>query len=191
LQDCLIAGQGKRGKTMMPSNSIILFYEGQLPNAAWKIEDIWNFNDDELEGYHTYIQWLFPLTEPSAINFAAPILDDDVISRFRESPDLQKRLMISFKLMLKFYGFEIDESNQTIHIVKSSDYEVKKNNWISYKNHNYLRITRILTCLRLLGLENYSQALFKCLEQVYSEESYEIGEITFDYWKRSQIPDNY
>lgn len=173
---------------MMPSDSIILFYKGQLPNAARKIEDIWKFNDDELEGYHTYIQWLFPLTEPSGINFAAPILDAEVISQFKKSPELQDRLMISFKLMLKFYGFEIDESDNNIKIVKSNDYSVKKNNWISHRNHNYLRITRILTCLRLLGLEKYSSAFFACLEQVYAEESYEIGEVTFDYWKKSQIP---
>jgi len=172
----------------MPSDSIILFYKGQLPNAARKIEDIWKYNDDELEGYHTYIQWLFPLTEPSGINFAAPILDAEVISQFRKSSELQDRLMKSFKLMLKFYGFEINESGINIKIVKSGDFSNKKNNWISHRNHNYLRITRILTCLRLLGLEKYSNAFFTCLEQVYAEESYEIGEVTIDYWKKSQIP---
>jgi hypothetical protein len=176
---------------MMPSKSILLFYSGQPGSSCRTLEEIWKFDDDELEGYHTYIQWLFPLMEPSAINFAAPVLDADIINEFRKSPALQKRLIISFKLMLKFYGFGIDESNNVIKIEKNDDYEVKKRNWISHRNHNYLRITRILTCLRLLGLEEYSKAFFACLAQVYAEESYEIGEITFDYWKKSQVPTIY
>ena len=174
---------------MLPSKTVISFYSGDLKNNIRKLEDIWKFNDDELEGYHTYIQWLFPLDVPSAINFAAPVLDEAVIQEFRKSPVLQAKLLTSFKMMLKFYGFLVDETADNVAIVKSSDYAKKKENWISHRNHNYLRITRILTSLRLLGLENYSRAFFDCLEQVYAEESYEIGEETFSYWKNSQKPE--
>jgi hypothetical protein len=89
--------------------------------------------------------------------------------------------------MLKFYGFEIAETEGRVEVIRSADYAIKKENWISYRNHNYLRITRILTCLRLLGLEGYSRAFFECLEKVYAEESYEIGEESFGYWKRTQV----
>lgn len=173
---------------MLPSETIISFYTGDSKKSNRKLEDIWNFTDDELEGYHTYIQWLFPLEVPSAINFAAPVLDETVIQKFRKSPELQAKLLTSFKMMLKFYGFQIVETGNEVKIIKSSDFLIKKENWISHRNHNYLRITRILTSLRLLGLENYSRAFFECLEQIYSEESYEIGEETFSYWKNSQIP---
>jgi hypothetical protein len=176
---------------MTPSKNIILFYSGQLEGSGRKLADIWRFNDDELEGYHTYIQWLFPLTEPSSINFAAPVLDVDVIAEFRKSPALQERLLVSFKLMLRFYGFEIDESEHNLRIIKSAAYPEKKKNWISYRNHNYLRITRILICLRLLGLEKYSIAFFACLEKVYAEEANEIGEVTLDFWRKSQLPSPY
>jgi hypothetical protein len=143
-----------------PSKYILSFYSGQPSgDSARSLEDIWKFNDDELEGYHTYIQWLFPLLEPSAFNFAAPVLDADVIFEFRKSHVLQQRLLISYKVMLKFYGFEIDESDNDIKVIKSTGYADKKKNWISYRNHNFLRITRILTSLRLLGLERYSNPL--------------------------------
>jgi hypothetical protein len=172
---------------IQPSKSILSFYSNQpIDHSNRKLEDIWKFNDDELEGYHTYIQWLFPLTEPSAYNFAAPVLDKGVILEFRQSPVLQQRLLASLQVMLKFYGFKIDESNNAIKIMKSDEYAVKKNNWISHMNHNYLRITRILTCLRLLGLEEYSKAFFASLKQVYAEESFEIGEVTLDYWRKTQ-----
>jgi hypothetical protein len=110
----------------LPSKSIIQFHSGNLENASRTLEEIWKFNDDELEGYHTYIQWLFPLIEPSAINFAAPVLDTDVISEFKKSSAVQNQLLISFNLMLKFYGFEINESDNDIMISKRDDYEVKK-----------------------------------------------------------------
>jgi hypothetical protein len=173
---------------MLPSKTIISFYSGKLKNSSRKLEDIWKFNDDELEGYHTYIQWLFPLEVPSAVNFAAPVLDDDVISEFRNSPALKENLLRSFKMMLKFYGFEAVETGDDVEIQKSSDYGIRKENWISHRNHNYLRITRILTSTRLLGLEKYSKAFFTCLEKVYAEEAYEIGEETFAYWKNTQTP---
>lgn len=171
---------------MLPSKTILSFYSGDLKNSNRKLEDIWKFNDDELEGYHTYIQWIFPLEEPSAINFAAPVLDKAVIQEFRKSPELKAKLLTSFKMMLKFYGLQVIENGSDVTIEKSGDYAVKKENWISHRNHNYLRITRILTSLRLLGLENYSRAFFTCLERIYEEESYEIGEETFSYWKNSQ-----
>jgi hypothetical protein len=68
--------------------------------------------------------------------------------------------------MLKFYGLQCNEvGNTDIEITKSDEYQERKQNWINAGNHNYLRITRILTSLRLLGLENYAQAFFKCLNQ--------------------------
>jgi hypothetical protein len=173
---------------LLPSKSIISFYSGDQKNSSRKLEDIWKFNNDELEGYHTYIQWLFPLEVPSAINFAAPVLDDEVISEFRNSSALKAKLLKSFMMMLNFYGLEAVETGDDVEIVKSSYYDVRKENWISHRNHNYLRITRILTSTRLLGLEKYSMAFFTCLEKIYAEEAYEIGEETFCYWKNTQNP---
>ncbi|BCY17666.1 hypothetical protein hrd7_15150 [Leptolinea sp. HRD-7] len=122
---------------MLPSRAIISFYSGDLKNSNRKLEDIWKFNDDELEGYHTYIQWLFPLEEPSAINFAAPVLDKAVFQEFRKSPELKAKLLTSLAIMLKFYGFQIVENGSDVTIEKSSDYATKKENWISHRNHNY------------------------------------------------------
>jgi hypothetical protein len=75
---------------IQPSKSILSFYSNQpIDPTSRKLEDIWKFSDDELEGCHTYIQWLFPLKEPSAFNFAAPVLDKEVILEFRQSPVLR------------------------------------------------------------------------------------------------------
>jgi hypothetical protein len=44
-------------------------------------------------------------------------------------------------------------------------------------------MTRILTSLRLLGLEEYAQALFTCLDEIYQNYSQEIGDRTYCYWE--------
>jgi hypothetical protein len=86
--------------------------------------------------------------------------------------------------MLQFYGLQCNKIDTTgIEITKSDNYPERKINWIEEGNHNYLRLTRILTSLRLLGLEDYAQALFKCLNQIYLEEGKNIGSRTYAYWE--------
>jgi hypothetical protein len=38
------------------------------------LREIQEWPDDQLESVHDYIQWLFPLPEPSGFNVAAPAL---------------------------------------------------------------------------------------------------------------------
>lgn len=88
--------------------------------------------------------------------------------------------------MLRFYGLQCHKLEDVdIEITKSEEYQVRKLNWIERGNHNYLRLTRIITSLRVLGGENYAQALFKCLSQIYLEEKENIGSETYDYWKKA------
>lgn len=86
--------------------------------------------------------------------------------------------------MLRFYGLQCNEiGNADMEIVKSDEYQKRKPDWVEQGNHNYLRITRILTSLSILGLESYTQAFFKCLTQIYYEDSKNIGSKTYVYWK--------
>lgn len=167
------------------SEDILTFYEGQSPDSSGRmIENIWSWDYQKLEYIHNYIQWLFPLTKKSEFNWNAPVLNDEVIQAFRTNEQLRMRLRKSLQVMLRFYGLQCNElSNTDIEITKSEEYSERKLDWIEEGNHNYLRITRILASLTLLGLENYAQAFFKCLDQIYSEESKFIGSKTYDYWK--------
>lgn len=169
------------------SKDIVTFYLSQSPDSEGRmIEDMWSWSNQKLEDVHNYIQWLFPLKEASRFNQNAPILSEEIIQTFRTNEQLRTRLITSLKVMLKFYGLQCNESsNGDIEIAKSDEYQDRKRFWIEPYNHNYLRITRILTSLSILGLENYARAFFQCLTQIYSEESEDIGEETFAYWKRA------
>ena len=60
--------------------------------------------------------------------------------------------------------------------------------WISRFNHNYLRITRMLKCLTMLGLTAEARAFYRCLEQIYREKGDRIGSETFQYWTSAVLP---
>jgi hypothetical protein len=168
-------------------NKILGFYLGQQPDSQNRaIEDIWSWDYEKLECVHNYIQWLFPLREKSRFNSSAPTLNDEVIQAFRTSEELRNRLVHSFNVMLDFYGLECCKGeNAEIVIAKSDEYLSRKREWIEQFNHNYLRLTRILTSLTELGLKNYALALFKCLDEIYHEEKESIGLKTYTYWKNA------
>jgi hypothetical protein len=97
---------------------------------------------------------------------------------------LRKNLVKSLKVMLGFYGLQCAKHGaNVIEITKSGSYQERKSNWISRGNHNHLRLSRILASLRILGLENYARALFKCLDNIYVEEARLITPETYGYWK--------
>ncbi|ESO06938.1 hypothetical protein HELRODRAFT_144719, partial [Helobdella robusta] len=108
----------------------------------------WADDFDKLESHHGYIQWLFPLTE-HGVNDHAQTLTQQEIKIFKENVNLQKMLLRSYNLMLKFYGFKL-ESEETGKVSLLSNCNERFYNLCS-SPHNFLRITRIIKCLSLLG----------------------------------------
>lgn len=159
---------------------IVSFYKGLSPDDYGRhITDIWAFSDQQLEGIHNYIQRLFPNRTPSAF-VRAPLLEDATVRAFHEDEDLQNRLLTSLDRMLRFYGL-VREGER---VVRSAAFEEKARNWLTPYNHNFLRITRILLCLKELGLGRRADAFFHCLEEIHREHR-EIGAETFQYWRNA------
>jgi hypothetical protein len=166
----------------MNSEQLIPFYLGERSDPGGrKIQEIWEWDFEQLECAHDYIQWLFPTSEKSAFNSDAPIVDGSIIDVFQSNPKLGENLRRSLIVMLHFYGFQLNEGA----ITKSENYSIRKAEWICLFDHNYLRITRILKCLMLFGLEAEARAFYECLRQVYQEEHDRIGAETFHYWTQA------
>ena len=86
----------------MPESPLVEFYLGRggAGSAGYSLQEIQNdWSDQQLELVHNYIQWLFPLTEFSAFNPSAPVLDSETIARFRSE------LYHSTKLILLFGAY--------------------------------------------------------------------------------------
>lgn len=160
---------------------IISFYKGLTPDRFGRtINAIWAFDDTQLEDIHNYIQVLFPSRTPSQF-VNAPLLDDATVRAFHDDPDLRDRLLRSLDLMLHFYGLRREGTD----IVPAEDFEAKARNWLTPYNHNFLRLTRILICLKTLGLPQWADALFHQLQAIYHTHQAIIGAETFRYWSEA------
>ncbi len=164
---------------------LVEFYRGEAADYQDRtLHDIWSWDDRRLEDRHDYIQVLFPLLEESRFNAHAPLLDDATLARFRADEVIQANLLQSFRVMLRFYGFRLDE--KTGEIIAADDFGERAKEWLSPGDHNHLRITRILKCLRLCGLKNRAAAFLKRLLAL-PEHDGPTGE-SRRYWREAVSP---
>lgn len=173
-------GEGRR---------IVAFYEGSAPDDRGRLlGQVLQLDDEQLEVVHDFIQWLFPLPERSGANPSAPILDAAAIEAFRARPELRAALRRSVERMLAFFGFEWSGER----VVKGPSFGARSGNWLSPKNHNHLRITRMLRSLYLLGEAQAAKALFRALSEIYEDEDRSgrsrISAVTFGFWSRAVSP---
>jgi hypothetical protein len=165
---------------------IVDFYRGEtLHPSGVSIDTIWGWNDRQLEVSHTYIQWLFPLREPSRAVPGSPTITEAEARLFRNDHDLRERVLRSFRLMLGFYGFVMKPAADPASgptIAPADDFETKSRRWLTPSNHNHLRITRILRSMVLLGLKREAVEWFAALQRVYVANADIIGPTTYEYW---------
>jgi hypothetical protein len=163
---------------------LVDFYRGRnRAGCGATIDEILGWDDGRLERVHDYIQWLFPLRSRSGAVPTAPVLDARQIDAFRADQELRSRLEAAFKRMLAFYGLACVSTESGLRVERSSSFEDRARAWLRPRNHNYLRLTRIMTSLRLLGLPEHATALFRALDRIYVDRPEAIGPATFAYWK--------
>jgi hypothetical protein len=161
---------------------LVAFYRGEADTEGRRLEEIWSWNDEELEITHDYIQWLFPLAESSQFNADAPLLTDADIAAFQAEPLLRENFRKSFERMLAFFGLALAGEGQ---VVEGPNFAAHVPDVWAVPNHNWLRITRILHSLTLLGLASLAHAFFDQLEAMYSSRRFPISEETFQYWNEA------
>lgn len=170
----------------MRTSQLVVFYLSEGSDSTGRmIDEILSWNDKQLEDVHDYIQWLFPLQERSGFNSSAPLVTADDVAIFHENSMAREKLLLSFARLLDFYGFSVVMDSNVIKIVKSEKFGEKSHNWLTPYNHNFLRITRILKSLVLLGHGKYAILFLQTLEEVYKDNSQIIGEKTLCYWKNA------
>ena len=111
---------------------IVGFLEGKIPDHRGRILAVLlQQTDHQAEATHDYIQWLFPLDEPSRSVNGAPVLTELDIGEIKKSSLAQGNLAKSARWFLGFL-----ERNR---------------HWVTKYDHNHLRITRVIKSLRLLA----------------------------------------
>ena len=170
----------------MAESPLVAFYRGDGRDHRGRLlSHIRQYAFVDLERHHDYIQWLFPLPEPSGANADAPLLSKDDMAAFASDDSLRKALLQSFELMLDFYGLALVATGATVTVVRSQHFHGRTAQWLTPGNHNFLRISRILRSLTMLGLGVYATAFLKSLEGIYAETASTIGDTTMGYWRRA------
>lgn len=159
---------------MFTDKDVVDFYNG-IPNGniPYNIEDIFNFGDQSWEGCHDFVQWIFPLMEPSNHNPNAPVII---------SPEtyfqLNKHHVVSMVenycsfLGIVLYPYNYDESSPILHYPRIQE-------WWQDGNHNLLRITRLLKFLKHSKMYYEFNELKKFLDIIASR----IGKLEAEkYW---------
>lgn len=152
-------------------NKLIGFYLNEGPDSEGRtLAEIWAMSDDELMHTHDVVQWLFPLTEPSNFNPDAPVLTEKQIAAFHSDPRLRANLLKSYCRFMRVFGLEYADGclQQVAH----------REIWM-HLNHNWLRFTRILKSLTILGLEDEAMEFFRFLQR-------KIGNVqSMSYWRKA------
>ena len=171
----------------MTNDTLLRFYAGEgTDDRGRTIADIWAYSHEDLESVHDYIQWLFPLADRSAFNPDAPLLDDETTGRFRRDVRLRGNLERSLRVMLDFYGLAIAGEE----ILRVPSFGERARHWLTPGNHNFLRLTRILKSLSMLGLEDRARQLLQALEEIDRKRPGIIGERSMGFWSRAVQADS-
>ena len=111
---------------------IVGFLEGKNSDHLGRIlAMLLQQTDHEAETTHDYIQWLFPLDEPSRSVNGTPVLTELDIDEIKESSLAQTNLAKSASWFLGFLR--------------------RNQHWVTKYDHNHLRITRVIKSLRLVA----------------------------------------
>lgn len=163
-------------------SQVINFYTGKENNSGYSYNDVvYEWDNQKWEDTHDFIQWLFPLDEPSKYNADAPILNESELATFQSSQMLRHRLILAYERFLSTLGLRFRYTeDEGLEVFKTRDFDKYEHLWKT-PNHNWLRVTRVMKTLNLVGLSEHSTALYYTLKQM-SDDGYNIPEETLGYW---------
>jgi hypothetical protein len=145
---------------------VLEFMEGTGINGSGRyIEDVLAFDDSYLERNHYFIQWLFPLPEPSRAQPHSPILTTEQITAIRSSPAAQAKLDRAVRRMTDFYR--------------------QNDCWLHPHDHNHLRITRIIRSLALLQSTEEAKEFLSVIEGRVEAAGNPVNSDSRAYWRRA------
>jgi poly(ADP-ribose) glycohydrolase len=147
-------------ETRARRNANLRFYLNRDPYPGGvlieEFHSTWRGDYQHLELAHDYIQWLFPSPETSNYNWQSQELTDKEAAAMRENSGIMARMLVSLEIMLDFFGFHLGRGDDNeIQVVRKSDAAEERLQNLADHQHNFLRISRILTCTTKVGMHKY------------------------------------
>lgn len=133
------------------------------------------------ESMHDMIQWAFPIEVPSDYNPFAPLFNRHLFSIDHSPERLRRSQRMLFRAYCRSIGIlaiNEDDPNQmkfAFHL-ETNGYTFPPN------NHQHLRITRVITSLRLFGQDEIAKSFADFMLQLARDYPERINNTTVDYW---------
>lgn len=150
----------------MHEGKLISFLQGAGPDSYGRYhDDILKFSDEELENVHNYIQWLFPLREPSEAVSESPFIEnEETVQILRNDEAVQESMVTALVRMHRFY--------------EQNDF------WLRQGDHNHLRITRILKSITLLNTKENAKDFYDFIMRRV-ENVQPVTAESLEFWRKS------
>lgn len=130
-----------------------------------RLAEVLAFDDARIEAVHDFIQWLFPLPDPSQAVPGSPVLGAAEAAAIRADARALEGLRAALARMARFYA--------------GTDH------WLVRHDHNHRRITRIIAAVRgLLGREE-AAAFHAAVAARNAASGAPIDPVSLGYWKRA------
>jgi hypothetical protein len=154
--------------------TILAFLEGTgTDHKDRHYADTLEWSDIQLEACHDQVQWIFPLHEDSHMARTWPVVNKEIVDEAKKNLAILQNLRLAKERFQCFLGMGVGDLN----------WKIKQDRWCRDKNHNLLRVTRIIRCLRLFGLEDEAQDFYKLASDV--AERCGISNVSKAYWWRA------
>ena len=142
---------------------IVGFLEGKIPDHRGRLLSVlWKQTDGDAENNHDYIQWMFPLDEPSQAVNGAPVLNDFDIDEIRQNQMAINNLEESVRWFLGFLE--------------------RNDHWVTKYDHNHLRITRAIKSLRLLTSDLVAERFRDKVIELAGDNLSLVDQKARDFW---------
>ena len=152
------------------NTSLIDFYCNDLPNVdGVKLSDIMAMSNNDLEKGHHWVQWAFPSDEVSKANTNAPLLDKEVIEKLKSDVTFDKKFGASAD---RFFDF----------LISCTYPDDNKPIWVTPRNHNYMRITRVIKSAKLFDRFDIAERFYSFGRDLYDKWPNDIGDETLAFW---------
>ena len=145
---------------------IVEFLEGTgIDNHGRHLDQLVAEDDEYWEHTHNFIQWLFPLDEESRSSRGSPVLKEEHMRAIRESESARNNLQRS--------------------VTRYKDFLAGTTNWRSGYDHNHLRISRVIKCLRLLVDDQAADSFKYWVAGQLGDQIDSINAKSKKYWRLS------
>lgn len=151
------------------NTNLLQFYLGLASdNEGRMLKDILTWQDPkQWESSHSFIQWVFPLQEPSKFNPNAPLLDEETLELFKASETCMKNASLAYVFAQRFLWQQFGVG------------------WLNKGDHNHLRITRIIKFLHLVGYPIAAKTVYHTVVKIARGKPEAVSPVTLQFWREA------